>query len=69
MAAFVLAALAALFVWWLSTGVVLLLNGLPKKSYFWSTLGASLLAGLALYVIVVTGAQTTPGAAPVTTTT
>ena len=63
MAAFVLAALAALFVWWLSTGVVLLLNGLPRRSYPWSTLGASLLTGLALYVVVVTGAETTPGAA------
>ena len=63
MAAFVLAALAALFVWWLSTGVVLLLNGLPRRSYPWSTLGASLLAGVAFYVIVVTGAETTPAAA------
>ncbi len=63
MAAYVLAALAALFVWWLSTGLVLLLNGLPRRTYRWSTLGASLLAGLALYVIVATGADTTPGAA------
>ena len=63
MAAQVLAAFAALFVWWFSTGLVLLLNGLPRRSYRWSTLGASLLAGVAIYVVVATGAQTTPFAA------
>ena len=63
MAAYALPALAALFIWWLSTGVVLLLNGLPRRSYPWSTLGASLLAGLALYGVAVTASELTAASA------
>ena len=37
-----------LFVWWLSTGVILYLNGLPKWTHPWTMLGATLLLGVAL---------------------
>jgi putative photosynthetic complex assembly protein 2 len=43
-------ALVALFVWWFATGVVLMLDGLPRRSYRWSLVisGALAVAGLAL---------------------
>ena len=37
-----------LFVWWFSTGVILYLNGLPKRTHPWTMLGATLLLGVAL---------------------
>lgn len=39
---------AALFVWWASTGVVMLLDGLPRTTFRWSMLATSVLAALAL---------------------
>jgi len=50
MSAYVVPALVALFVWWFATGVVLLLDGLPRRSYRWSlgVAGALALAGLAV---------------------
>ena len=42
-------ALFAIFVWWFSTGVVLLLNGMPRTTFRWSVLISSLLALTALY--------------------
>ncbi|HIP80391.1 MAG TPA: DUF3623 family protein, partial [Kiloniellaceae bacterium] len=47
MATYVLPALAALLVWWLSTGVILMLQRLPERTYGWSFLGTSLLAAIA----------------------
>ncbi len=41
--------LFAIFVWWFSTGVVLLLNGMPRTTFRWSVLISSLLAMTALY--------------------
>jgi putative photosynthetic complex assembly protein 2 len=41
--------LFAIFVWWFSTGVVLLLNGMPRTTFRWSVLISSLLALTALY--------------------
>ncbi len=63
MAAYALPVLAALLVWWLSTGVILLLHRLPRASYRWSFLGACLVSILALYVLVVTREQTGSAAA------
>ena len=37
-----------LFVWWFSTGVILYLNGLPKRTHPWTMGFATLLLGLAL---------------------
>ena len=39
----------AVFLWWFSTGVIIYLDGLPRRSFRWSLVGASLLALLALY--------------------
>ena len=41
--------LFAVFIWWFSTGVVLLLNGMPRTTFRWSVLISSLLAITALY--------------------
>ena len=41
--------LFAIFVWWFSTGVVLLLNGMSRTTFRWSVLISSLLAITALY--------------------
>ncbi len=38
----------AIFIWWFSTGVILYLNGLPRWTFPWTMLGASLLLALAL---------------------
>ena len=43
-----LAAGFAVFAWWFSTGLVLLLDGLPKRSFRWSLLVSSLIALAAL---------------------
>ncbi len=44
-----LTAAYALFVWWLSTGVIMYVDGLPRSSFRWSLLGAS---GLGLLAVV-----------------
>ncbi len=41
--------LFAVFIWWFSTGVVLLLNGMPRTTFRWSVLISSMLALTALY--------------------
>lgn len=40
--------LVALFAWWFSTGVVLCLVGLPRRTYPWSVAGVSLVAAASL---------------------
>jgi putative photosynthetic complex assembly protein 2 len=42
-------ALFALFVWWFSTGVVLVLDGLAPRTFKWSLAGATALFAAALY--------------------
>ena len=41
--------LFAIFIWWFSTGVVLLLNGMPRTTFRWSVLISSVLALTAFY--------------------
>lgn len=55
--------LFAIFVWWFSTGLVMLLDGLPRTTFRWSHLLASLLALGALAGLVHTAPQTTPAGA------
>lgn len=46
MSSLVIPALVAVFVWWFSTGLILLLDGLPRSTYRWTLAGATLvLAG------------------------
>ncbi len=42
-------ALFALFVWWFSTGAIMYLDGLPRRTFKWSILGATVLFGLSLW--------------------
>ena len=51
------AALFAVFIWWFSTGIVLLLNGMQRKSYRWSLLVSSGLGLAGLYALVHTAQQ------------
>jgi len=56
---YALAVTFALFVWWFSTGAVLYVVGLPKRTHGWSMLAASALAVLALIGISVSSTETT----------
>ena len=47
----------AVFIWWFSTGVVLLLDGLPRTTFRWSILISSVLAATALVGLAQTAKQ------------
>jgi putative photosynthetic complex assembly protein 2 len=49
MAEIVLVVVYAVFAWWLSTGVVILLANLPVATYRWTMIGASVLLAIGLY--------------------
>lgn len=53
----------AIFIWWFSTGIVLLLDGLPRTTFRWSHLLSTLLALGAFAGLAHTAAQTTPASA------
>jgi putative photosynthetic complex assembly protein 2 len=40
--------LFALFAWWFSTGIIIYLDGLPRHTYRWSMLGATIVLGVSL---------------------
>ena len=42
-------ALFALFVWWFSTGIIMYLDGLPKRTFRWSMLGATVILVICLW--------------------
>ena len=46
--------LFALFVWWFTTGVIIYLDGLPRRTFKWSFLGASLLTIVSLWGLYAT---------------
>lgn len=48
----------AIFIWWFSTGLVLLLDNLPRTTFRWSVLIASVLALAALVALSHTASQT-----------
>jgi putative photosynthetic complex assembly protein 2 len=58
-----LAALFAVFIWWFSTGIVLLLNHLSRDAVRWSLLLSSLLAVAALAGLAHTAQQTSAAGA------
>lgn len=43
--------LYALLLWWFSTGVILYLDSLPRRTFRWSMAGAGAVAALALYAV------------------
>jgi hypothetical protein len=49
MVLYALPALYALFIWWFSTGVIMYLDGLPRKTFKWSILGATVLMLFSLW--------------------
>ena len=53
----------AIFIWWFSTGIVLLLDNLPKSTFRWSHLLSSLLALAALLGLAHTASQSSVAAA------
>ena len=59
MADIALAALFAVFIWWFSTGIVLLLNGMQRRAYRWSLMISTALATAALVALAHTAQQTT----------
>ncbi len=63
MIAYVVPVLFALFVWWFSTGLVLLLDGLPRHQRYRSLLGTTVVAVVALAVLGLTASQTSVAAA------
>lgn len=55
--------LFAVFVWWFSTGLILLLDNLPHRTFRWSLFVSSLLAASALTALAHTANQTGASAA------
>ncbi|MCA7120662.1 MAG: DUF3623 family protein [Acidibrevibacterium sp.] len=49
MSHYVFPALYALFVWWFSTGVIIYLDGLPRATFRWSMIGATIVLAVSLY--------------------
>jgi putative photosynthetic complex assembly protein 2 len=48
---YALPAFYALFIWWFSTGVIMYLDGLPRRTFKWSILGATVLMVFSLWGI------------------
>ncbi|WP_425260227.1 putative photosynthetic complex assembly protein PuhE [Rubrivivax sp. RP6-9] len=63
MTTLLLPAVFAIFIWWFSTGLILLLDNLPRTTFRWSIVLSSLLAGGALLGLAHTASQTTEAAA------
>ena len=59
MSTYVLPVLFALFVWWFSTGLIMYLDGLPRRTFRWSMLGATVLLGGSLWGLHVSSQQVT----------
>ncbi len=55
---YVFPAMFALFVWWFSTGAIIFLDNLPRKTFKWSMLGATIVSLSCLYGLKVTASQT-----------
>lgn len=63
MASFVLPLLFTLFVWWFSTGVILYLDGLPRRTFKWTFAGASAVCALGLGGLAASASQTSVASA------
>ena len=55
--------LFTIFAWWFSTGLILYLDGRPQRTFKWTFLGATLLAGLGFAGLRASSAVETPAAA------
>ena len=52
-----IALLSTIFVWWFATGLILFLDGLPRRTYRWTVLATTLVAALAILAIVISAAD------------
>ena len=59
MSAYALPALFALFVWWFSTGLIIYLDNLPKRTFKWSMAGATCLLAASLYGLAASSGSAT----------
>lgn len=55
---YLLPALYAAFAWWFSTGLVMYLDGLPRRTFRWSMAGATALLAASLYGLAAGAADT-----------
>jgi len=55
-----LPALAAVLLWWFATGLLIYLDGLPRRTFPWTLAAATLLAAGGLWAIAWSGAHPTP---------
>jgi len=53
-----LAIFYALFIWWFSTGFILLLDGLPRRTFGWSMIAMTVIAACGLYGLWMSGNDT-----------
>jgi len=51
-------ALHGLLIWWFSTGLILFLDGLPRRTFRWSMAGATTLLLAALYELAISASDT-----------
>jgi len=58
-----LATAYAVVVWWISTGVILYLDGLPRRTFRWSVLGATVMGLVGLGALIATRGQATAASA------
>ncbi|MHA7871545.1 MAG: putative photosynthetic complex assembly protein PuhE [Hyphococcus sp.] len=63
MPSFVQPLIVAILLWWLSTGVILWLIGLPRRTFKWTALGATVLMGAATVALLALRDATGVGAA------
>lgn len=63
MSQYLLPVLFTIFIWWFSTGAILWLGRLPRASFRWTMLGATLVLGFALVGMAISAAQTTVASA------
>jgi len=53
-----LPALHGLAIWWISTGLILFLDGLPRRTFRWSMAAATMLLGAAVYGLAASASDT-----------
>lgn len=63
MAAYAAPIVATLLLWWASTGVILYLDGLSRRTFVWSMAGATGLFAVSLWGMSVTSAETSAASA------
>jgi putative photosynthetic complex assembly protein 2 len=63
MATYALPILYTLLLWWASTGVILYLDGLDRRTFIWSMTGATVLLGISLWGAALTGSISTASGA------